>query len=403
MLTPAQALQQILGSVTPLAQTEAVPLERAVGRVLAAAATSDVDLPPFEKSAMDGFAVHSADFAAMGEATLPVVGESRAGAPFDGVVAPGTCAAIYTGAELPRGADSVVIVEHSQPAGEGRVRLVDRPGVGQHICGRGSDLAVGQSVLGPGRRVRAVDLALLAAVGCEPVTVLRRPRVAVLTSGDELVPPSAVPGRGQIREGNTLHLAALAAAAGAEVVLRGVVRDDERELECTFAEALARCDALLTTGGVSMGRYDLVGAALERVGVAPRFHKVAIKPGKPLWFGLAGTVPVFALPGNPVSCLVNHEVFVAPALRILGGERREDVLTRAPLGRWAGKARGTNPREQYLPVRVEPGDDGVPRLVPVPWNGSADVVGISRCHALAVQPADRSIEAGALLAFRPLG
>lgn len=403
MLTPAEALQRILGLVTPLTQTEDVPLEAAVGRVLAAAPLSDVDLPPFDKSAMDGFAVRSADFGPDGVRELAVVGESRAGAPFEGEVGPGQCAAIYTGAELPRGADAVVIVEQSQPAGEGRVRLEDRPKPGQHLCRRASDLAVGMAVLSPGRRVRAVDLALLAAVGCEPVRVLRRPRVAVLTSGDELVPPSTLPGRGQIREGNTLHLAAMASAAGAAVVARGVVRDDERELERTFEHALGHCDALITTGGVSMGKYDLVGAALERCGVRGEFHKVAIKPGKPLWFGVRGAVPVFALPGNPVSCLVNHEVFVAPALRILGGEARAEVLARPLRGRWSGPARGTNPREQYLPVRLEPGDDGVLELLPVPWNGSADVVGISRCAALAVQPAGSAVEPGTLLTFRTLG
>lgn len=393
--------------MTALSATERVTLEDSVGRVLARAAVSDVDLPPFEKSAMDGFAVHSADFAPEaapgGERTLPIVGESRAGAPFRGPVPRGACAAIYTGAELPADCDAVVIVEQSRPAGDGRVTLRDRPARGQHVCSRGMDLSVGAAVLAPGRRVRAVDLALLAAVGCEPATVLRRPRVAVLTSGDELVPPSAVPGAGQIREGNTLHLAALSRAAGAEVVLRGVVRDDERELEAAFADALERCDALLTTGGVSMGKYDLVGAALERCGVQGAFHKVAIKPGKPLWFGVRGALPVFALPGNPVSCQVNHAAFVAPALRILGGERREDVLAPPALARWAGAARGSNPREQHLPVRVVPGADGAALLYPVPWNGSADVVGISRCEALAIQPAERALAPGDVLAYRFLG
>lgn len=406
MLTPTDALKRILETLRPLSQMEELPLEDAVGRVLARAAVSDVDLPPFEKSAMDGFAVCSADFgserAPAGERTLPIVGESRAGAPFEGELAPGTCAAIYTGAELPPGADSVVIVEQSVPAGDALVTLRDRPTPGQHICHRGSDLSTGMAVLAPGRRIRSVDLALLAAVGCEPVPVVRRPRVAVLTSGDELVPPSARPGHGQIREGNTLHLASMARAAGAFLTQRGVVRDDERELERTFAAALERCDVLVTTGGVSMGKYDLVGAALERIGVRGDFHRVAIKPGKPLWFGLAGDKPVFALPGNPVSCLVNHEVFVGPALRILGGERKEDVFAPPLRALWAGPARGRNPREQYLPVRVIPGDDGVTRLEPVKWNGSADVVGISTCAALAVQPIDTALKAGDVVVYRLL-
>jgi len=377
-----------------------------VGRVLARDVRSDVDLPPFEKSAMDGFAVHSADFASelapRAERTLPVVGESRAGAPFRGSVARGACVAIYTGAEVPSPCDAVVMVERSEPVDDAHVVLRDRPTPLQNICNRAMDLAVGTRVLAPGRRIRSVDLALLAAVGCEPVPVFRRPRVAVLTSGDELVPPTSRPAEGQIREGNTLHLAALSRAVGTEVVVRAVVRDDERELEQSFADALERCDALITTGGVSMGKYDLVGAALERCRVEPVFHKVSIKPGKPLWFGVRGCVPVFALPGNPVSCLVNHDVFVAPALRKLGGETIDEAVARVHRGRWTGAAREANPREQYVPVVIREGDDGVDRLEPVKWNGSADVVGISRCEALAVVPANRSLAPGDLLAWRAL-
>lgn len=406
MLTPSDALRQILGRVTPLGRIESVTLEAAVGRVLAGEVRSDVDLPPFDKSAMDGFAVHAADFepalAPGGERALSIVGESRAGAPYDGPVPPGACVAIYTGAEVPPDCDAVVIVEQSRPLEGGRVALSDRPAKLQNICNRGMDVAAGATVLASGRRIRAVDLALLAAVGAEPVSVLARPRVTILTSGDELVPPSARPGRGEIREGNTLHLAAMARAAGAEIVRRAVVRDDLDVLARAFAAALEDCDALITTGGVSMGKYDLVGAALERCGVEGLFHRVAIKPGKPLWFGARGATPVFGLPGNPVSCLVNHELFVAPALRKLGGEPDDALVPRARCGRWSGAARQPNSREQYLPVVVRAGEDGVDRLEPVKWNGSADVAGISRCEALAVVPADTALSPGALLAWRPL-
>lgn len=400
MLTPAEALTRILGSVTPLREREHVPLEQAPGRVLAAERRSDVDLPPFDKSAMDGFAVRSSDFAELGERELALVGESRAGAPFDGSVPAGACVAIYTGAQLPSDCDAVVMVEQSESL-EGRVRLRDRPKAGQHVCARGQDLRVGQPVLAPGRRLRAVDLGVLAAVGCEPVPVVRRPRVAILTSGDELVAPTERPGPGQIREGNTLHLSAMARAAGAEIVERGVVRDDPDELRAAFARALERCDVLVTTGGVSMGKYDLVGQALEACGVRGQFHRVAIKPGKPLWFGLHGAQPVFALPGNPVSCLVNHELFVAPALRLMGGESA--AAGPLPRGRWRGDARAANPREQHLPVRLEFEADGGVGLVPVRWNGSADVVGIAASSALAVAPLDTPLVPGALLDYRVLG
>jgi molybdopterin molybdotransferase len=391
VLAPREALSRILERLVPVQGTERVAIGAAVGRVLAAEIRSDVDLPPFEKSAMDGFAVHAADFEGAAERTLPILGESRAGESFRGPVPRGACVAIYTGAELPADCDAVVIVEHSERAGEGRVRLRDRPASGQHVCHRGQDLASGAAVLAPGQRLRAADLSVLASVGADPVPVVARPRVAIWTSGDELVLPSERPGPGQIREGNTLHLAALSRAAGAEVVDQGIVRDDPEALQGRFEDALGRSDALITTGGVSMGEYDFVGQALERAGVEPVFHKVAIKPGKPLWFGMRGAVPVFALPGNPVSCLVNHAVFVAPALALLGGERRAGRRLR---GLWAGPPTQANPREQHLPVALEVGEDAVVRLVPVPWNGSADVVGLARAEALAVVPSGAVLRAG---------
>jgi molybdopterin molybdotransferase len=397
MLSSGEARAAILQRIEPLRAVEPVPLDSAAGRVLAAEVRSDVDLPPFEKSAMDGYAVHSADFRSAGdERVLPVVGESRAGAPLGRAVPAGSCAAIYTGAELPEGCDAVVMVERSQAAESGRVVLRDRPEPGQHVCHRGQDLARGDLALEPGRRLRDVDLAVLASVGCEPVPVFRRPRVAVLTSGDELVEPSRAPGVGEIREGNTLHLAAMARRAGAEVVRRAIVRDDPAELEAAFAAALESCDALITTGGVSMGRYDLVGEALEKLGVAPVFHRVAIKPGKPLWFGVRGSTPVFALPGNPVSCLVNFTLFVRPALQRMSGERADARLEERRRGRWRGKPVRANPREQFIPARRSADPDGGERLEAVRWNGSADVVGIARAEALAVVPSEVELADGAL-------
>ncbi len=387
----------------PLSGTESVALEFAPGRVLARDVASDLDLPPFNKSAVDGFAVRSADFspesAPDGARTLSVLGESRAGAPWPAALDRAACVEIYTGAEVPSGADAIVMVEQSTRNSTGVV-LRDRPARGAHICPRGQDLTRGALVMRAGRRVRATDLSLLASVGCEPVPVVVRPRVIVLTTGDELVAPSVHPGVGQIRESNTQHLAALCAQAGATVINRGVVRDEPDALVRALGSALSECDALVTTGGVSMGRYDLVGVALASLGVEPVLHKVAIKPGKPLWFGMAGKIPVFALPGNPVSCLVNHEVFVRPALQRLGGETQTDAPLRR--GRWQGGALAPNSREQYLPVRLDPGADCVEQLEPVRWNGSADVAGIARAQAFAVIPIDTAVARGDLLQFRPL-
>lgn len=405
MLSTAQAWRLIVERAAPVLEVERVPLAAALGRVLAEAPCSDVDLPPFEKSAMDGFAVHSADFAAsaasQGERTLPIVGESRAGTSFSGKVPAGACAAIYTGAELPAGTDAVVMVERSELLdGGARVRLRDRPEPGQHVCHRGQDLRSGQTVLASGRRLRAVDLALLAAVGSDPVPVLRRPKALVLTTGDELVAPQLRPGPGQIREGNTYHLSALCAQDGADVRNLGVVRDEPALLERAFAGALEACDVLITTGGVSMGKYDLVAQALAKVGVQELFHRVAVKPGKPLWFGTRETRLVFALPGNPVSCLVNHTLFVGPALRRMGGEQPAE--TPALFGRWEGKAVAANAREQYLPVTLQSSETAVTCLRPVRFSGSADVVGVTRAQALAVVGADRGLAPGEVARYLPL-
>ncbi|MBL8861281.1 MAG: molybdopterin molybdotransferase MoeA [Planctomycetes bacterium] len=377
-------------------------LSQARGRVLARDAVSDVDLPPFEKAAMDGFAVRAADFhGAAGPVRLAVVGESKAGAGHAGGVQPGQCVEIYTGAELPADCDAVVMVEKSLREGAAVV-LDDAPAPGQHVCHRGEDLAVGDLAVPAGRRLRPVDLAVLAAVGADPVLVRPRVRLGLATTGDELVPPSRRPGPGQIREGNTFDLAARAEAAGAEVVNLGILPDDPAVLAGRFEELLSTCDALITTGGVSMGRYDLVGATFERCGVTPILHKIAIKPGKPLWFGVRGRVPVFGLPGNPVSCLVGFEVFVRPALYKMEGA--DPATWDPPLrrGRWAGAEPKPNPRQQHLPVVVEHGADGVDLLRPLAWSSSADIVELSRAQGLAVIEPEARLTAGALVPYRPL-
>ena len=401
MLTPQEALERILDEAKVSSEMDEVPLAEASGRVLARDVESDVDLPPFEKSAMDGFAVRLADFAdRAGEVELEVLGESKAGAPYEGPISDGQCVAIYTGAEAPADCDAVVMVEKTRRDGD-RVWIEDDPGDRQNICAKGEDLSVGRVVLEPGRRLRPVDLSVLAAVGCDPVCVFRRPRVSILTTGDELVAPSERPGPGEIREGNTLHLAAMARAAGAEVVTVGLVADDEDALAEAFEEALKTSDALITTGGVSMGKYDLVGVTLERVGVEKLFHKISIKPGKPVWFGRRGEALVFGLPGNPVSCLVTHEVFVRPALARIGGCEAE-AAERLATGTWQGEDTRANPRQQNIPVYVEQAGDGTTALRRIQWNSSADIVALTTAQGLMVISPDEVVRQGDVVRYRPL-
>lgn len=404
MRTPAEAIAEILECVVPLHAREHVSLTQARGRVLAVDAHSDLDLPPFEKSAMDGFAVRSTDFSPPGVSRrLKTIGESRAGAPFSGRVAPGECVAIYTGSQVPADCDAVVMVERSRADGAGFVVLEDQPRQGSNICHRGEDLRIGEQVLRAGRILRPEDLSVLAGVGVEPVPVVRRPRVHLATTGDELVRAHEKPAAGQIREGNTLYLGAALESAGVELVSHGIVRDDERELDAVFARALSEGDALVTTGGVSMGKYDLVGAAFERLGVRPVLHKIAIKPGKPLWFGMAGSKPVFGLPGNPVSCLVGFEVFLRRALaKLSGADGHYWAEEQLALGRWNGTELAPNAREQHHPVRVRCGADGVTELEPLRWRSSADIVGITRADALAVIPPETPARSGQLFRWRRL-
>lgn len=388
---------------------EIVPLAHARGRSLAARVASDVDLPPFERSAMDGYAVRASDLAPGAfedggkavERALPCVGESRAGEPFPRPVPPFACVAIYTGAELPSGADSVVMVEHVRREGND-VLFRGAPRKGQNVSHRAEILAVDRPVFEPRRRLSAIDLSVLAAVGCDPVQVFRRPRVSILTTGDELVPVREKPGPGRIREGNTWFLRAACEALGCEVLRSEIVRDDETALELAFRRALDEGDVVLSTGGVSVGRYDLVGPVLERTGVEPVLHKVAIKPGKPIWFGMRALTPVFGLPGNPVSALLGFEVFVRPALARLAGMPVEEERQRLRTGRWGGADVAGQDREVNLPCLVRQGSDGVEELLPLPWKGSADIVALTAAGGLVIVPPETTLAGGALAAYRPL-
>lgn len=401
MRTPREAIAEILNHTVPLEGVEQVELKHACGRVLAREIISDVDLPPFEKSMMDGFAFRASESEG-GAWDLEVVGESRAGELFEGLVGPGQAVAIYTGAALPKGLDAVQMVEKTRSE-DGRMFSEGRVVAGQNVAHKGEVLAKGRSVLSRGHRVTPVDLALLAAVGADPTPVFRRPRITILTTGDELVAPSEVPGPGQIREGNTIFLAAAAVlfSPGCEVIEVRVIPDDAAVLEAAFAHALQEGDALVTTGGVSMGRYDLVGAALEAVGVEPILHKVAIKPGKPIWFGKLGNKPVFGLPGNPVSSLLGFEVFVRPALAALGGAGPEEQAEHLSVGRWDGPSRAAAERQLNLPVSVTRAEDGVLELAPAAWKGSADVAGLAAASGFAIIPPDSAVARGELISWRP--
>ena len=395
LLTIEEAQQAILARARRL-PAEPVELEHAAGRVLVEPAAAVVDLPPFASSAMDGFAVRAAD----APGRLRVVGKAAAGRPAAESVAAGEAIAIATGGAVPDGADSVVPVEYVVVHGN-RVEVPERVDVGANVRPRGGDVARGAVVVEPGVRLGAGQVGALAAAGVGRVACARRPRVAVLATGSELRPPGDVLGPGQIYEANGPLLAAALVAAGAAVEHLPPVEDDE----AAHREALRRgleADVLVTTGGVSVGELDLVRRVLAELGVEEEFWGVAVKPGKPLAFGVRGSVLVFGLPGNPVSALVGFELFVRPALRALAGEA--PAVRPYLVGRLATPARRLPARDQLVRARTGVDEEGLVVLEPLRGQESHMIVRAAAADALVLVPrGDGELAAGGRAQYLPLG
>jgi molybdopterin molybdotransferase len=316
-LTIQAAREAVLAEVRPL-PTEEVAVQDALGRVLAEDVIAAADVPAFSNSAMDGFAVRSGPAGR----TLRVVGESRAGAPATVPVGEGEAIRISTGAATPEGADGVLQIELIEDDG-GEITLNDEVTPGRNLRPAGDDLRTGDLVLPAGTRLGAAEVGLAVAAGRAHVTCARVPRVAVLATGDELVAAGEPLGPGQIHETNGLTLAALATQAGAEVTRVAVVRDTEQETRAAIADALGRADVLVLSGGVSVGPHDHVKPALDALGVREVFWRVALRPGRPTWFGTRDGTLVFGLPGNPVSAMVTFILFARPAIAAMQGAAHE--------------------------------------------------------------------------------
>ena len=313
------AQREILGAVTPLPVIE-VDRADAHGLVLAADVVADGPVPPFANTAMDGYAVRATDTSgatADAPVRLRVVADLPAGHAPTVAVGAGEAIRIMTGAPMPAGADAIVMVERTERDGDDGVLIHVAAGTGDHVRAAGGDVRGGQTVFEAGTVLRAAHLGVLSSVGATRVSVVRRARVGVLSTGDELVESGAL-APGQIRDSNRPMLLGLLREAGAEASDLGIARDDEATIIARLDDAFERCDAVLTSGGVSVGDYDYVKAALDRYG-ALEWRQVAIKPAKPLAFGVVRGVPVFGLPGNPVSSLVSFELFARPALRRMMG------------------------------------------------------------------------------------
>jgi len=416
MIDVAEAVRLIEQTAVPLPPRR-VRLEMASGGLLTADVTADTDSPPWDKAMMDGFAVCAADFPATGTTTeiieLEVVADLAAGDAASLVVRPGSCARIMTGAPVPAGADAVVPIERAvdgtaRANAGGRVRLCEpRFRSGQHIGRQGVSFRAGEIVLASGSRLGPAQVGLCAEAGASHVQLVAPPRAAIIATGSELVPAAAVPTHGQIRNSNGPMLAAAVAAAAAEPIPLGIAGDKPEQLRAAIAQGLA-ADVLLLSGGVSTGDYDLVPGTLAAAGVEQVFHKVRLKPGKPVWFGVlrreqAAPTLVFGLPGNPVSTLVCFELFVRPALAIAAGLPC-DCWYRARLtAALTAAAKGNPDRPVYHPCTIA-GSDQAPTATPLPWGGSADLLGLSRANGLMLLPAGcGQLESGSEVEVIPLG
>ncbi len=397
LLPVPEALARILALLGPVG-TETVSIESAGGRVLAEPASARRAQPPFPASAMDGWAARAEDL--IPGAVLTETGEAQAGRRFAGAVGPGEAVRIFTGAPVPPGADRILIQEDAERLGDGRIRVAPDPDVGPHVRPAGGDFAEGATMPAP-RRLTPEDVALLAAFDLAEVTVRRRPVVALIPTGDELVEPGEARGEDQIVSANSYGLAALLAAHGAAPRRLPIARDEPDSLRAAL-EAARGADLIVTLGGASVGDRDLVRAVGGEAGLALDFYRIAMRPGKPLLAGRLGGTPMVGLPGNPVSAMVCGRLFLQPAVdALLGLPAAAPTRRRAVLARAIGP---TGPREHYARARVvDTPADGPPAVEIASRQDSSLLTVLSDADCLAVLPAGAGpLDAGAIVEIIPL-
>ncbi len=378
LLPVEEALKAILSRVPPIT-AEAVPLAEAAGRVLAEPVVATHDQPPFHASAMDGYAMRAEDVTT--EAKLRVIGMSQAGAGFSGVLGSGEAVRIFTGAPLPAGADTVIMQEEAERDGD-LVSFTAPARPGHSVRARGNDFASGDTLITAGSRLSPMQIAVAAAANKAELNVARRPRIALIATGDELALPGAALGPDQIVASNSFGLAAMLEPYAEIVIDRGIVGDDAALLRQRLANTFAdKPDIVITTGGASVGEHDLVQDALKDLGVTLDFWRINMRPGKPLMFGTRGSTLVFGLPGNPVSAMVTALVFIKPALRAWLGHAEPDHW-RLPL---AGATPPNTARRHFMRARLIQTPTG-PELLPVSQTDSGHTSSLAYADMLIVQP-----------------
>ncbi|MGH8617122.1 MAG: molybdopterin molybdotransferase MoeA [Burkholderiales bacterium] len=381
--------------LTPVAETERIPVRAALGRVLAADVVSPLDVPSHDNSAMDGYAVRYANIEPPGDIKLKVIGSSFAGVPFKSEVKSGECVRIMTGGVMPSGADTIVMQEHAK-AEDGWAVIGDGHKAGQHLRRAGEDLKRGQTALARGAYMRPAEVGLIASLGVGEVTVFRKLKVAFFSTGDELVSIGKPLGEGQIYDSNRYTLHAMLERVGCEILDMGVVRDDPALLEKAFQEAAAKADVVITSGGVSVGEADFVKPLLDKLGEVV-FWKIAMKPGRPLAYGRIGKAHFFGLPGNPVSVMVTFYQFVRDALWALTGRNPVPVLPTflVPCTSALKKAPG---RTEFQRGILTQDDHGLWSVRVTGEQGSGILRSMAEANCFIIMPTDQgNVAAGALV------
>jgi molybdopterin molybdotransferase len=397
MIPVSEAIQIVLQH-SPKLGVEAVVLGDAMGRILAEDILADSDLPPFDRAQMDGYAVRAADVAKT-PARLRIAGESAAGAGWHHEMKAGEAVRIMTGAPVPAGGDAVQQVELTREVdGAEFVEILEPVEAGRSIVKQAAEIKAGETVLHAGEDINASMIATLASFGYAQVKVGRRPRVAVMATGSELVAVNQKPGPDQIRDSNNYTIAAYASLAGAIVERWPLAGDDTEELKKQIKEAVEASDVLITSGGVSMGVYDFMKPALKELGAEIFFERVALRPGKPTVFARLGTTLIFGLPGNPVSVAATFNLFSRAALRKMQGARQPGLIAETAV--LARAVRGSVDRESYLPAILRTDEKGTLLAEPLKWGGSSDFVAFARATALIIVPAGaKTIGADASVKF----
>ena len=389
MISVPEAIQ-IVRDQTRTLPSETVSLARARGRYLAQDIVADSDLPPFDRSQMDGYAVLASDVQSV-PAKLRIAGESAAGRGWHNEMKAGEAVRIMTGAPVPTGADSVQQVELTRELDDGaQVEILEAVAPGRSIVKRGNEIKAGETVLSAGEQISAAMMAVLASFGYAEISVGRQPRVAVLATGSELVRVDQKPGKDQIRDSNNLTIGAYAKLAGATVEQLPLAGDDTNLLKRQIAEAADRSDIVITSGGVSVGVYDFTKPALRELGAEFFFERVALRPGKPTVFArLPDGSLFFGLPGNPVSVSVTFNLFARTAMIAMQGAK--DLALPQDWAVLARSVKGAAERESYLPAQLSTTEEGLLIAEPLKWGGSSDFVGFVRASSLIIVPRDTGV------------